>query len=62
MLELAHERVVVLLGDALRVAGGRLDVRLETALEQLVDGVVVVVVVADPEQRVDVVVDRLSER
>ena len=62
VLELFHERVVVFLGDAFRVAGGRLDVGLQTSFEQLVDRVVVVVVVADSKQRVDVVVDSLAER
>ena len=62
VLELAHERVVVALGDALREAGGRLDVGLEVALQQLVDGDVVVVVVTYAEHAVDVVANRRAER
>lgn len=55
VLELLHDAVVVLLGDALGIAYGVLDEGLEAALEQLVDLVVVVVVVPDAEHAVYVV-------
>ena len=61
-MELVHEAVVVVVGDALREAGDHLDVRLQAALQQLVHLAVVVVVVPDAEHAVDVVPDGVPER
>lgn len=61
MLEGAHNSLILLLGDAFRVAGHRLDVGLKVALEHLVHLGVVVVIVPDAVHTVNVVPDGLSE-
>ena len=62
MLELAHEAVVVPFRDPFRIARSRLDIRLKISFQQLVDRNVIVVVVANAEHAVDVVVDCSAER
>lgn len=61
MLELPHDAIVVLLGDALWITDGALDEGLEAALEQLIHLVVIVVVVSDAEHALYVVPYGTSE-
>jgi hypothetical protein len=57
VLELPENPVVVLFCDAFRITTGALDERLQRPLQEMVDLAVVVVVVADPQQALDVIPD-----
>jgi hypothetical protein len=57
VLELPENPVVVLFRDAFRITTGALDERLQRPLQEMVDLAVVVVVVADPQQALDVIPD-----
>jgi len=61
MFKLPHYTLVIPLGDAFRITNGTLDEGLETALEQLIHFVVIVIVVPDAEHTLYVVPNRSSE-
>lgn len=61
MLELPHEGIVILLGDAFRIARHRLYVWFQRPLQQLVNLRVVVIIVSDSEHTMYVVPDGPTE-
>lgn len=61
VLEFPHHAIVIPFGHAFRVTNGALDERLQAALEELVNLVVIVIVVPDTEHALNVIPDRPSE-